>query len=247
MYRIDHDKLHNVYHSKNRASRNKMKLLLLMDGTKIHYRLTKNFSNLMQKLDRSAPKVQTAGFAEIVFNQLSVKTYQKITNLWKFKCLVNLRQYPSVVIKLNGALLLFMPTWNQSMFPVHVIALSLLILLRLKDNTQPILEQLFRPTKARFGEKRFLQRTRFIDRLMEGLRMVALGVLAKAPSPEDFKSRTRTFDGQPKLGLLSLSQACRHRSQCYSLFPSYWSNFWRCARRMQHESTLSHILAVFFQ
>ena len=49
--------------------------------------------------------------------------------------------------KHNGAILLFTQTWKQSMFPVQVITISLLILLRLKDNLQPLLEQFFSTNK----------------------------------------------------------------------------------------------------
>ena len=47
---------YNVYHFKNRASQKKIKQLLLMDGTKNHYCLIKNFSNLIHKLNRSSKK-----------------------------------------------------------------------------------------------------------------------------------------------------------------------------------------------
>ena len=80
VYRFDHDKLYNVYHSKNQASRKKIKLLLLMDGTKSHYCLIKIFSNLMHKLNRSSKK-RTKGpksrFCGNCFQPVIRKSYGK--------------------------------------------------------------------------------------------------------------------------------------------------------------------------
>ena len=56
VYRFENETLQNVYHSKNRTSRRKIKLLLLLEGQKSHYCLIKNFSNLMHQLHRSSKK-----------------------------------------------------------------------------------------------------------------------------------------------------------------------------------------------
>ena len=80
VHRFDHDRLPNVCHSKNRASRKNLKLLLLMDESKNHYCLIKNFSNLMQKLNRSSKK-RTKGpksrFCGNCFQPVIRKSYGK--------------------------------------------------------------------------------------------------------------------------------------------------------------------------
>ena len=56
VYRFEQDRLLNVFQSKNRKRRRKVKLLLLVDHDKSHYCLIKNFSNLMHHMTRSSSK-----------------------------------------------------------------------------------------------------------------------------------------------------------------------------------------------
>ena len=56
VYRFENENFYNVHHSKSRASRKNVKLLLLVKGTKSHYCLIKNFSNVMHRLHRSSKK-----------------------------------------------------------------------------------------------------------------------------------------------------------------------------------------------
>ena len=80
VYRFENENLYSVYHSKNRASRKKIKLLLLMEGTKSHYCLIKNFSNVMHRLHRSSKKRfkgPKSKFCGNCFQPIVRKNYQK--------------------------------------------------------------------------------------------------------------------------------------------------------------------------
>ena len=54
VYQFEQGKLPNVFNSKNRKSRQKLKLLPLVDFDKSHYCMIKNFSSLMHHLTRSS-------------------------------------------------------------------------------------------------------------------------------------------------------------------------------------------------
>ena len=56
VYRFEQGRLLNVFHSRNRKCRRKVKLLLVVDHDKSHYCLITNFSNLMHHLTRSSSK-----------------------------------------------------------------------------------------------------------------------------------------------------------------------------------------------
>jgi len=56
VYQLDNHKLVAVYYSKNKTSKRRINLLRLVDGSKSHYCLIKNFSNLLQRLTRSEKK-----------------------------------------------------------------------------------------------------------------------------------------------------------------------------------------------
>ena len=153
VYRFENENLYNVYHSKNRASRKKIKLLLLMEGTKSHYCLIKNFSNVIHRLHRSSKKRfkgPKSKIAAIVFNRLCEKTIKNIwsfvksTSLWKYKCPKMGRLYLSAIgRKRNGALSLCMLIWKQLMLNVMKLAHQHRTPPKLKGNIQPVLALFF--------------------------------------------------------------------------------------------------------
>ena len=130
VYRFENETLQNIYHSKNRTSRRKIKLLLL-EGQKSHYCLIKNFSNLMHQLHRSSKsdvKVRRVNFVAIAFNPSSdpitenILSFARITNHWKLQCLNAIRHCRSTIGKKhNGVLLLSMQTWKLSMSRVSTV------------------------------------------------------------------------------------------------------------------------------
>lgn len=80
VYCLENESLQNVYHSKNRRSKTRIRLLLLRDGTKSHYCLIKNFSNIMHKLHRSASKRSKgpkSKFCGNCFQAIVKKNFQK--------------------------------------------------------------------------------------------------------------------------------------------------------------------------
>ena len=58
VYQLEQRKLLAVYYSKNKSSKRRINLLRLIEGSKTHYCLIKNFSNLLQRLTRSSKKQQ---------------------------------------------------------------------------------------------------------------------------------------------------------------------------------------------
>ena len=56
VYQLENGKLVAVFYSKNKNSKRRVNLLRLVNGSKTHYCLIKNFSNLLQRLTRSEKK-----------------------------------------------------------------------------------------------------------------------------------------------------------------------------------------------
>ena len=71
VYQVDNRKLEAVYDIRNKTSKQHIKILRLVDGSRSHYRVTKNFSKLLQRitrLEKNEDRVPSQNSAQTAFN-----------------------------------------------------------------------------------------------------------------------------------------------------------------------------------
>ena len=84
VYQLENGKLVAVFNSKNKSSKRRVNLLLLVSGCTTHFRLIKNFSNLLQHLTRSEKKRKHGSkpkFCSNCFQPIIKRNYRREKNL----------------------------------------------------------------------------------------------------------------------------------------------------------------------